>query len=336
VDSTVWRFWDATLGAVRGIPGVVSAGVASQLPLGGNVDRYGVHPEDRPNPNPELDPSAERYGVSPDFIATMGIPLLRGRGITRDDDERSPMVAVINRAMADQVFAGMDPIGRRFRTGGTDGPWRTVIGVAGNSRHQSLDAPDEYQMYLPMTQWDGETMMTLVVRTAVPPATLAPALRAAVRSVNAGAAIAKVSTLDDLVAASAAQRQFALVLFEAFAFVALVLAGAGIFGVLAAGVAERTREIGIRTALGAPQERILGLVVRQGVVLTTLGFVLGIAGTLSLSRVIAKLLYDVRPYDPWTMVTVAAALAAIAVTACAVPAWRAVRVDPMVALRGEG
>jgi putative ABC transport system permease protein len=332
-SGAVHRTQAVMLQAVRAVPGVEAAGFASQLPLGGNVDMYGIHLEDRPSANPEQDPSAMRYAVTPDYLAAMGIPLLRGRGITAADVETTPYAVVINQSMAETIFAGMDPIGRRLRMGGTDGPWRTVVGIVGNALHRGLDAPDEPQVYVPVTQWWEETGMTLVVRARTVPLSLVPTVRAAVASADRTVAIAKVATMEQLLARSTSQRRFALVLFAVFAGIALLLTAFGIYGVLAASVAERTREIGIRSALGAPQSRILGMVVRQGAALAGAGLVLGLGGALGLSKLLAKLLYGVRPENPAALLTVTFALAAVAVVACAVPAWRASRVDPMVALR---
>jgi putative ABC transport system permease protein len=332
-SGAVHRTQAAMLEAVRAVPGVETVGLASQLPLGGNVDLNGIHLEDRPSANPEQDPSAMRYAVTPDYLAALGIPLVRGRGITPADLETSPYAVVINESMAETIFAGMDPIGRRLRMGGNDGPWRTVVGIVGNARHRGLDAPDEPQVYVPVTQWWEEPGMTLVIRTRGSPLSLVPTVRAAVASADRTVAIAKVATMEQLLARSTSQRRFALVLFAAFAGIALLLTAFGIYGVLAASVAERTREIGIRSALGAPQGRILGMVVRHGAVLAGAGLLLGLGGALALSKLLAKLLYGVRPENPVALVAVTVILGIVAVVACAVPAWRASRVDPMIALR---
>jgi putative ABC transport system permease protein len=240
---------------------------------------------------------------------------------------------MINRAMADALFPGSDPLGRRLRTGGTDGPLRTIVGVVDDVRHRGLDAADGFQVYLPMQQWWPETGMTLVVRAAGAPSAVAGNVRDAIHSIDRSVAITGVATLEELVTRSMAQRRFALWLFEGFALLALLLAAAGIYGVLSAGVVERVREIGIRSALGASRERILSMVLRQGLSLTSLGLVIGMVGAYALSRILATLLFGVRSGDPGTLIVVAGVLAATAAVACAVPAWRAARVDPMTALR---
>jgi putative ABC transport system permease protein len=316
------------------VPGVQHAAVASQIPLGGNLDMYGVHLEERAGANPAEDPSATRYAVTPDYRSAMGIPLLSGRWLTALDTESAPPVVVINASMAERLFPGESPIGKRFRMGGGEnGPWRTVVGVVGHVQHGGLDAAEEMQVYVPTVQWGGESGMTLVVHTRGAPAVVAGAVRAALRSVGPPVAVAKVATMEQLVSQSTAERRFALALFQGFAVVALLLAGAGLYGVLSASVAERTREIGIRSALGAPSERIIGLVMRQGALLTAIGLGVGVAGSVATSGLIARLLYGVSARDPVALLFVTAMLAALAGVACVLPAWRASRVDPVTALR---
>jgi putative ABC transport system permease protein len=339
-DRAVFDNHDRLREAVRAVPGVAGVGIASQLPLGGNVDGYGVAAEDKPLANPELAPSADRYAVSPDFMATMRIRLLRGRGFTDADgrDSTAAPVAIVSAALAARIWPGEDAIGKRIRLGGPTRPWLTVVGVAGNVRHSGLDAAVTNQVYVPERQWPwAESQVAVVVRTAstVDAAAIAPAVRSAVQSVDPSQPVTRLATMDQVVAASTAQRRLALVLFAAFAGAAIVLAGAGIYGVLAGSVAERTREIGLRSALGATPRDIVLLVLRQGARLAAVGVAIGVAGALGLGRFIAGLLYGVRPSDPLTLGAVAAALALVAVAACWVPAWRAVRVEAMEALRSE-
>lgn len=333
-DTTVHAFWDGALQSVRAVPGVEDAAITSQLPLGGNVDMYGIHREERADANPAEDPSAMRYAVTPGYLGTMGIPLLSGRWITPQDAMNAPPVVVINRTMAERLYPGQSALGRRVRMGGSDAPYRTIVGVVGNTLHRGLDAAEEMQIYLPTVQWGGETGMTLVVRTSGNPSSVAGAVRSALRSVGSPVAIANVATMEQLVSGSTAQRRFALALFQAFAIVALVLAGAGIYGVLSASVVERTREIGIRSALGAPRERILGVVMRQGIALAAVGVAIGLGGSLAAGGLIARLLYGVRPHEPTALLFVTFTLGALACLACAIPAWRASRVDPVTALKG--
>ena len=323
--------------AVGALPGVTGVGLASQLPLGGNFDRYGVSARDKPLDNPELAPSADRYAVSGDYLRTMGIPIVRGRGFTEADAADSTLrVAIVSSALARRIWPGEDAIGKHIRLGGTDGPWREVVGIAGDIRHTGLDATETLQAYVPERQWQwAGTVMALVVRTTGDPASMAGVVRDAVRSVDPLQPIAKVATMDQVVARSTAQRRLGLLLFAAFSSIALVLAFVGIYGVLAGSVAERTREFGLRSAMGATPGAIIRLVLGQAGRLAGIGIVIGIAGALALSGYVRALLYGIEPTDPVTAVVAVAAIAGIALAACLIPARRAVRVDPMVALRAE-
>lgn len=332
-DTTIAAFWDAALQAVRTVPGVEDAAIASQLPLGGNVDLYGIHREEQGDANPAENPSAMRYAVTPGYLGAMGISLMAGRWLTEQDDAGAPPVVVVNRTMAERLYPGLSPIGHRVRMGGEDSPYRTIVGVVGNTLHRGLDAAEEMQIYVPTVQWGGESAMTLVVRTSGNPSSVTGAVRSALRSVGSPVAVAAVATMEQLVSRSTAERRFALALFQGFALVALVLAGAGIYGVLSASVVERTREIGIRSALGAPRERILGVVMRQGIVLTAVGVAIGLGASLAAGGLMARLLYGVRSYEPTALLFVAMTLGTLACVACAIPAWRASRVDPVTALR---
>jgi predicted permease len=333
-SGTVAPAWQQVLDAVRAVPGVRSAALASQIPLGGNVDLYGVHLEDRAGANPADDPYALRYAVTPDYLTTMGIPLVDGRAFTAADNQQAPPVVLLNEAAAARLFPAGQAIGKRFRMGGGDeGPWRTVVGIVGSTRHRSLDGATEMQVYVPTTQWGEESGLTLVVHTNVRSSSVVPPIRAALRGVTSDLAITKVATLERLVNTSTSDRRFALVLFSCFAAVALVLAAAGLFGVLSAAVVERTREIGVRSALGATSERILGMVVRQGMTFAAIGIAAGLVGMWGTARVIRTLLYEVGPTDPVVVGFVVLLPGAIALAASALPAWRAARVDPMIALR---
>jgi putative ABC transport system permease protein len=333
-SGSVTPAWRQVLDAVRAVPGVRSAGLASQIPLGGNIDLYGVRPEDRGDANPADDPYAQRYAVTPGYLETMGIPVVAGRGLTAADNEQAPPVVMLNEAAVARLFPSGQALGKRLRVGGgNDAPYRTVVGIVGSTRHRSLDAAPELQIYLPTTQWGEENGMTLVVHTSVRSSTVVPPLRAALRRVTRDLAINNVSTLERLVNTSTADRRFALVLFSCFAGVALVLAAAGLFGVLSAAVVERTREIGVRSALGATSERILGMVVRQGMTFAAIGIGAGLAGMWGTARVIRTLLYEAGPTDPVVVGFVVLLPGAIALAASAFPAWRAARVDPMIALR---
>jgi len=333
-DGTTYRFFDQALAAVRRVPGVTAAALTSQLPLSGDNDLYGVHFDPSPSDDPGEVNGTFRYAVSPGYIETMRIPLRRGRLLDEHDGAGAPRVAMISESMARRRLPGRDPIGQRLHIG--DGPLYTVVGVVGDVKQMSLALNEADAVYVTATQWRfADNVMSLVVRARGDAAALAPAVRQAVWSVDKDQPIVRVATMDGLLTALAAERRFALILFATFALAALVLAAAGIYGVLAGSVAERTREIGVRSALGASRGEILALVVRQGMKLTGLGVAIGIAGTAAATRVIVAMLFGVSRLDPVTYLGVIALLAAVATIACSVPAWRAARVDPASTLRAE-
>ncbi|HEY6267753.1 MAG TPA: ABC transporter permease [Candidatus Acidoferrum sp.] len=335
-DATCNRFFAQALEAVRNVPGVSAAAFTSQLPLSGDADIYGVQFENASNTE-DVAP-AFRYGVAPGYFETMGIPLRRGRLFNAQDALGLPMRPVlINESLAKRRYPGQNPIGQRIRFGGSPNrPWDIIVGVVGDVKQTSLAVSQSDAVYVTTAQWlwaDGTQW--LVVRTRGDAAALAPAVRQAIWSIDKDQPVVHAATMEGLLAASAAQRRFALTLFETFALVALMLAGAGIYGVLSGSVAERTREIGVRLALGATHESILALVVRQGMTLTGIGVAIGVAGAAVASQAIAAMLFGVSPLDPVTYLGVIVLLAGVSVIACGVPAWRAMRVDPIVALRYE-
>jgi putative ABC transport system permease protein len=332
-SKTAFRFFDDALAAAGGVPGVESAALTSQLPLSGDVDEYGAHFEATPT-EPAVTYSVFRYAVSPGYIEAMRIPLLRGRVFTDTDADGAPLVALISESLARARFPAEDPIGHRLRVG-PRGPF-TIVGVVGDVKQQSLAGIETAAVYITPRQFQmADDAMSLIVRSTASPATLIPALKNAIWSVDKDQPIVRVASMSALLSGTAADRRFALVLFEAFALVALVLAAAGIYGVLAGSVAERTREIGVRTALGASRRSILALVVRQGMMLSGLGVVIGLAGAAAASQAIAAMLFGVSRLDPVTYVAVIALLLAVSALACAVPARRAASVNPIEALRAE-
>jgi putative ABC transport system permease protein len=263
--------------------------------------------------------------------------VLRGRAFNDQDGPDAPPAVLISETFARRVWGNEDPLGKRLQMGGfgpTGGPWRTVVGIVGDVRHRGLDAARSMQVYLPQTQWlDSSTV--LVVRTSGDPAALAGAVRNAIWSVDKDQPISNVATMVQVIGASMAERRFAMTLFSIFAGLALVLAAVGLYGVLAHSVSTRTNEIGVRIALGAQKASIYRLVLSQGLYLTALGIGIGVAGAAGLTRFLESQLFGVTATDPVTFAAVPALLAAVALLACYVPARRATRVDPMVALRYE-
>jgi putative ABC transport system permease protein len=337
-NDTTHRFFEQALEAVRQVPGVAEAGFTSQLPLSGDIDDgYGVHFESSPTGNPEADSGAFRYAVSPGYLETMGIALLSGRVLNAHDGADAPPAVLISESLAKSKFPGQDPIGQRLRLGPTTGPWNTVVGVVGNVKQTSLEVAQTDAVYMTNRQWSmfPDRARWLVVRARGSAATLTPAIKQAIWSVDKDEAIVRVATMDDLLAKSAAERRFALILFETFGLAALLLAAVGIYGVLSGSVTERTREIGVRLALGAQRRDVLGMILRQGINLTLSGVGIGLLAAWAVTRLLSTLLYSVSATDPLIFGGVALLLTAVALFACYLPARRATKVDPLVALRQE-
>lgn len=332
-DSARFQFFAQSLDAVQHVPGVSSAALTSQLPLSGDDDEYGAAFERDNDPNAAED--TRRYAVTAAYFETMNIPLLRGRLLDDHDRQGAPRVALINESFAKRKFGPQDPIGQRVYIGPRDA-WYTIVGVVGDVRQVSLALGQSDAVYVSSAQWPwSDTVMSLVVRSHTDPATLASAVTNAIWSIDKDLPVVRIVTMTDLLAASAAERRFALILFAAFALASLILAAAGLYGVLSGSVAERTHEIGVRAALGASPANVLALVLRQGMILTTLGVAIGLTAAALASHLIAAMLFAVSPLDPFTYLAVVALLFIVSAVACIVPARRASRVDPIIALRYE-
>jgi putative ABC transport system permease protein len=327
-------FFRQALENVRHIPGVDSAAFTSLLPLTDDTQfgQYGAQFE-----KDQKSYGAFRYVVTPGYFETMRIPLRRGRYLEKSDVADSPHVLVISESLAREEFGNGNPLGQRAHVGGfPNWPWYTIVGVVADVKQASLAISDPDAVYLTTQQSSfADDAMSLVVRSRGKVAELTPEIKKAIWSVDKDQPIVRIATMDDLLAASAAERQFTLILFEAFGIVALALAAVGIYGVLSGSVTERTREIGIRLALGASPGNVLRLVVRQGMALTILGIIIGLGGALAASQAIASQLFSVSPLDFVTYAGVVVTLAGASALACWFPAWRASRVDPLVALRYE-
>jgi putative ABC transport system permease protein len=267
----------------------------------------------------------------------MGMPLRAGRALDTHDAAGAPLAAVINESMAKRRLPGLDPIGQRLHIGPNSGPWFTVVGVVSDVTQTSLAVTRSDAVYITAEQWGRfvDNARWLVVRTHQDAAALAPAIRRAIAAVDKDQPIIRVATMDERLKTSAADRRFALLLFEAFGITALILAAVGTYSLLSGSVTERTREMGVRAALGASRSNILALVIRHGMALTGLGIAIGLIGAAITSRALVTLLFGITPLDAVTYVGVAALLAGVSIVACAMPAWRAARVRPSVALRFE-
>jgi putative ABC transport system permease protein len=335
-DTTATRqFFEQSLEAVRRVPGVTAAAYTSQLPLSGDFENYGAQFEAFSSRADEGQ-AVLRYAVTPGYFETMGIALRRGRFIEPRDAREGPVAVLINESLARRKFPGQEVIGQRLHLGRQDIPWYTIVGVVADVKQTSLAAQEMEAVYVPVTRWySQDRALRLVVRTQGNPAALATSVRNAVWSIDKDQPITHIATMQSLVAATAGERRFALVLFEAFGLAALVLAGTGIYGVISGSVTERLREIGVRAALGASRGRILALIVRQGMTPTIVGVVLGSVGALLASRALTTLLYSTSPRDPLTYVGVVWLLLGVAAAACWIPAMRAARVDPASTLRTD-
>lgn len=276
----------------------------------------------------------ERSSVTPEYFHLLKMPLLRGRLFDESDNDKAPQVAVINEAFARTYWPNQNPIGKRFRKARADSPWITVVGLIANARTESLAEAGVPKIYLDLYQTGGKRL-AIFLRGNLDAAAIPGEVREQVQSVDPTLPISGAQTLTETVSASLSERRFSMEMVALFALTALLLAGLGIYGVISYVVSERTHEIGIRIALGAQSPNILRMVLRQGLGLAIAGAAVGLVGALIVSHLMAGLLYGVRPADPLTFAVVALLLIGVALLACYIPARRAVRVDPLVALRHE-
>jgi len=315
------------------IPSTLQDLLAARLDGLGAATRFSV--PDRPAPPQGQEPVADVRIVSGDYFRAMGVPLVRGRLFAEHEIRDPSTVVVVNEAMVREMWRNEDPIGRRLVVSwGNPAITDEVVGVVGDVRLVSLDGEVRPTVYWPHNR-TAYPALTVVMRGAIDASSLTSAAIAQVRALDPQQPVANVRTMEDVVTASVGQRRLVMLLAGLFAGVALLLAAVGLYGVLAYLVAERTREIGVRVALGAPRGAVLGLVVRRGLALTALGVLAGLAGAAALTRLMQNLLFDVTPSDPVTYGTVVGVLVAVALAASLVPAWRATRVDPVTALRAE-
>lgn len=336
----VVSFYQQLLDHVRQLPGVRAAGAARSLPLGSTIGDFGLQ-VDGYEPPPGTNPKGDWQIVTDGYLEAMGERLIRGRAIARGDTTDGMLVALINEEMARRYWPGKDPIGGRFKIGvNPQRPWVTVVGIVAGVRHNGITDAIKEKFYVPHTQWHrsvGNPIrgMTLVVRTTGDPAALAGPVRRAVRALDANLPVAEVRTMSDVVDATLSTPAFTGILLATFAALALVLSAIGIYGVLSYLVSRRTREIGIRVAIGARQRDVVQLILRSGLLLSIAGIAVGMGLAAWASQLMHGLLYDVSPADPLTFTIVGLTLVLVALAASVVPAWRATRVDPVIALKSE-
>jgi len=328
-------YYEQAFARMRATPGIESVAMTSLLPMT-DFDRSGFHIRDRRPAHDSEDPSADRYSVSPDYFRVMRIPLKRGRLFTNQDIAAAPKVAVISEACARDRFPNQDPIGKQIQLGGRDDskPWMTIVGIVGDVRQYGLDTASNIAAYIPQAQ-DLSFGYSLVARTTTDPRGLERAVRAAFLAVDPTQPVFQVQPMENYLASSLAQRRFTLTLLALFGGLALSLAAVGIYGVVSCAVTSRTREMGIRMALGAKRRDVLAMVLRQAAALAGAGLAAGFAASLALTRFLASLLFEVRTTDAATLAAMAVLLAAVGLAASYLPARRAASVDPTVALRYE-
>lgn len=332
-------FYQQLTGRLKSLPGVVNASVVFQLPLGGGAASTGLEIEGQ-LVDPGDRPLGIIHSVGPEYFRTMGIPLVKGREFTERDDLNSAPVLIINEALARKHFPNEDPVGKRIGPGFSTVPvtedtgMREVVGVVADVKHQNLHGPTQPEIYFAQAQMPMSSM-TMVVRTAADPLSLVNAARGVVESLDKNAPVYGVRTVEELLSRSVATPRFNTLLLGLFAAVALILTAVGLYGVISCSVSQSTHEIGIRVALGAQSGDVLKLIVGQGMFLTLVGVVIGLAAAYGLTRLMSRLLYGVGATDPWTFAGVAVLLVCIAFIACYIPARRATKVEPLIALKYE-
>jgi len=337
--TRVSNFYQQVIDRVQALPGVEAVGVANAAPIVTPGVRNALVIEGKPEPPPGQPQLANNRVVSPDYFRTLGVPLLKGRLLSAQDHAQAPPVVVINQALARRHWGDEDPVGKRFKLGArtANTPWLTVVGVVGSVRQAGLNSDPFPEFYTPFTQ-AGQFRArprVLLIRATGDPLDLVAAVKDQIWAVDKDQTIWAMLTMEEIVARSLAPRRFNLLLLGVFAALALVLASVGIYGVISYAVSQRTREIGVRMALGAQASDVQKLVIGQGMKLALAGVAIGLTASVALTRTMKNLLFGVSATDPATFVATALLLALVALAACWIPARRATKVDPMIALRGE-
>jgi putative ABC transport system permease protein len=324
-------------------PGIESVGAISALPLSGFTNDRSFRIEGRPDIPGQPTPDEEIRFVSPAYFSTMGIPVLKGIAFTDRDNADATRVVVINQALKAKYWPDEDAIGKRITYNGKDSTqiWWEIVGIVGNIKHEGLDTRDQPEVYLPYLQplfstaTSRLTALFFVMETKSDATGSVGATRAEIAALDKDQPIFDVKTMEERLNESVAQRRFNMLLIAVFASVAMILAAVGIYGIISYSVAERTNEIGIRVALGAQASDVFRLIIGQGLLLSLIGVGLGVIGAIGITRLMTTLLFNVKPSDPLTFISISGLLIAVALIACFIPARRATKVDPMVALRYE-
>jgi putative ABC transport system permease protein len=333
--DTATPFFNQLEARIRSLPGVLSAGMNNCYPLAGGCNATIIWFRDRPTVPEGTEPGVGVYTVSPDYFKTLKIPLLRGRWFRPADRQGAPKVVLVNQTAARRFWPGQDPIGKPIAVGQNEfGDRAEVIGIVGDVRYRGMDQPPDPDVYISYLQSPQDSLV-IFVRTTTNPAVLISAIRGEVHTMNRDLPVYDVKSLRDRIGESMAKARFSAMLLTSFACIALILAAIGIYGVMSYMVAQRTREIGIRMALGAHAANVRALVLRRGLVLTVVGMSIGAAAALAATRILATMLYQVAPDDPLTLALMTSILGVVALLATYVPARRATRVEPTRALRAE-
>jgi putative ABC transport system permease protein len=332
-DAQVVRtFYDQTLESIRAIPGVVSAAVISSLPLSGTIQSGSFQIEGRQQEPGQPFPHGDRWVASERYFETMQIPLREGRLFNQLDRADSPPVVIVDEALARKYWPDESALGKRIMVGGTT---REIIGIVGHARHLSLDGAEDRVQYYGNLQQNPASGAYIVVRTSGDPVGMTSSVRAAIRSVDKDLPVFRVTDMEEMVANSLSQRRLSTVLLGIFAFVAIALSTIGLYGLISYSVTQRTHEIGIRIAIGAARGDVMRMVIGQGMMLVGLGLVAGLVGAFALTRLMTTLLFGVSATDPFVFAVVCGLLLIAATAAAWIPARRAVRIDPIIALRYE-
>ncbi len=336
-DADYIKFYSQVTQRISALPGVQGAGVINHLPLA-KGRTAGIKIEGAPQLTQDKWPAINYRGISSDYFRTMNIPVVQGRAFTERDNENAPLVMIVNQALTRQHFPNVDPIGKRINFGNNDAQgqpvWWEIVGVAADVRNLELREEASPELYTSLLQ-DGWNAMSLVVRTSVEPASLAPEVRRIVAEVDKSAPVSEVKTMEHIVDEAVTQPRFNLFLLGLFGSIALLLSAAGIYAVTAYAVTQRTHEFGIRMALGAQVGDVLRMILGQGMLVIGIGVVIGLVASFALTRLMKSLLYGVGATDPLTFVGITVVLMLVALLACYIPARRATKVDPLVALRYE-